>query len=236
MSTALISKVAIPTPLLNTVIDAFDMLRIGVLLATNTGELLFSNETATHILNSADGLAVDEKGRLTVVATDEPRFEIGAGGFRRLASMARKRNGLILSVARPSGKGTFTLTLRPFSSENLASESEIGTCMVLVHDSEHPVLDGTEGIREFYGLTQAEARVACLIMEGRTAEDCASFLGVRRSTVKMHLQNLYGKTGVQRQAELVALMFKSFGNVFCRPCVPTKMRPQFPACSRDAAC
>ena len=52
-------------------------------------------------------------------------------------------------------------------------------------------------------------------MQGKTTEDCIHHLGIRRTTIKMHLCNLYGKTGVQRQGELVSLLFKSFGNLRC---------------------
>jgi DNA-binding CsgD family transcriptional regulator len=48
-------------------------------------------------------------------------------------------------------------------------------------------------------------------MEGMALEDCGDELGIRRTTVRMHLRNIFAKTGARRQGELVALLLKSIG-------------------------
>jgi DNA-binding CsgD family transcriptional regulator len=57
-----------------------------------------------------------------------------------------------------------------------------------------------------FDLTPAEARVARAIVEGNTIESFSSTLGVSRETVRAQLKSVFAKTGVQRQAELVALL------------------------------
>jgi DNA-binding CsgD family transcriptional regulator len=42
-------------------------------------------------------------------------------------------------------------------------------------------------------------------MAGRTLTDAAAALGVARSTAKTHLDNIFSKTGVARQADLIRL-------------------------------
>ena len=51
-----------------------------------------------------------------------------------------------------------------------------------------------------------EARVARAIIVGQTVESFSSSLGVSRETVRAQLKSVFAKTGVQRQAELVALL------------------------------
>ena len=57
-----------------------------------------------------------------------------------------------------------------------------------------------------FDLTPAEARVARAIIVGQTVESFSSSLGVSRETVRAQLKSVFAKTGVQRQAELVALL------------------------------
>jgi DNA-binding CsgD family transcriptional regulator len=66
-------------------------------------------------------------------------------------------------------------------------------------------------LRQLYGFTSTEAQLANLLMEGMALEDCGDELGIRRTTVRMHLRNIFAKTGARRQGELVALLLKSIG-------------------------
>lgn len=57
-----------------------------------------------------------------------------------------------------------------------------------------------------FDLTPAEARVTRAIVEGQTIESFSSRVGVSRETIRAQLKSVFAKTGVQRQAELVALL------------------------------
>ena len=57
-----------------------------------------------------------------------------------------------------------------------------------------------------FDLTPAEARVASLMVEGRSVGDIAVAQGVTENAVRMHLKAIYAKTGVNRQAQLVSLL------------------------------
>ncbi|MEQ1771073.1 MAG: helix-turn-helix transcriptional regulator [Devosia sp.] len=52
------------------------------------------------------------------------------------------------------------------------------------------------------GLTPAEARVALLYANGRTAREAAQELGISEHTAKSALKHVYGKLGVRKQSEL----------------------------------
>jgi DNA-binding CsgD family transcriptional regulator len=53
--------------------------------------------------------------------------------------------------------------------------------------------------------------MANLLMEGRTLDECCQQLAIRRSTGRTHVQHLFEKVGVQRQSELVSVLWKSIG-------------------------
>ena len=56
-----------------------------------------------------------------------------------------------------------------------------------------------------FGLTSAEAQVLTSLLAGRTRAETAAHLGITLATTKTHLINIFAKTGVKRQAELMRL-------------------------------
>lgn len=57
-----------------------------------------------------------------------------------------------------------------------------------------------------FDLTPAEARIASLLVEGKSVESVAAAQGVTENTVRMHLKSVFAKTGVNRQSQLVSLL------------------------------
>lgn len=66
--------------------------------------------------------------------------------------------------------------------------------------------DDTAMLRALFGLSPAEADVAIGIVGGETLERLALRRGVRLSTVKTQLENIFAKTGTQSQRDLVRLI------------------------------
>ena len=61
-------------------------------------------------------------------------------------------------------------------------------------------------IRPVFDLTDREADVTCLLAEGVDLASISRRLRISRGTVRSYLKNVFEKTGVTRQAELVALL------------------------------
>ena len=57
-----------------------------------------------------------------------------------------------------------------------------------------------------HGITRAEARLASMLADGMSMEEAAEALLVSIQTVRSQLKSVFAKTGVTRQAELVALL------------------------------
>lgn len=56
------------------------------------------------------------------------------------------------------------------------------------------------------GLSRSEARISALIYAGLSLREVALKIGIGQSTVKTHLQNVFGKTHISKQTELVKLV------------------------------
>ena len=68
-----------------------------------------------------------------------------------------------------------------------------------------------EGLRVMFGLTPAECRVALLLGDGHAPKDIASMAGVSVDTVRSQIKSIFGKTGVNRQGDLIRLMLNNAG-------------------------
>jgi len=56
-----------------------------------------------------------------------------------------------------------------------------------------------------FGLTPAETRVLAGLPAGRKLAETATALGVAVTTARTHLDSIFAKTGLSRQAELMLL-------------------------------
>lgn len=61
-------------------------------------------------------------------------------------------------------------------------------------------------LRDHFGLTDAQARLAIEIAKGHGLKACARRLGIAETTARSHLRQIFDKTGTRRQAEFVRLV------------------------------
>jgi len=192
---------------------ALDLLNIGVVVCGSSGEMLVANDTAQEILRSRDGLELDAHGVLCATCQGGASL---AGVIQQVARTAR--NGAdnsnvdsAFAVGRPSRKRALTLFVRAVNAKAEPPADHEAAALVMILDAALPVEATELELRQLYGFTSTEAQLANLLMEGMALEDCGDELGIRRTTVRMHLRNIFAKTGARRQGELVALLLKSIG-------------------------
>jgi DNA-binding CsgD family transcriptional regulator len=63
-------------------------------------------------------------------------------------------------------------------------------------------------LRSAFRLTEAEARLATQLAFGNSLEKVADQFGIVKDTARAQLKSIFVKTGVHRQAELVAMLAK----------------------------
>jgi DNA-binding CsgD family transcriptional regulator len=65
---------------------------------------------------------------------------------------------------------------------------------------------GLDGLQERFGLTERQAEVAKLLVEGATAKRVAAALGIRTNTARNHIQAVLSRMGVSSKSELPVLL------------------------------
>lgn len=68
-------------------------------------------------------------------------------------------------------------------------------------------------LRDLFGFTPAETRIANALLAGERVEDVATRLDVRPDTVRGHIKRMLAKTGTRRQSDLVCRLASAVPNL-----------------------
>lgn len=191
-----------------------DRLSVGVLLFDAHSRLTFANCAARRILKEEDGLKLKHSfndSSLGEIIIDKKRSQdalasaLGSAvspGILHTAHFSRA-----MTVPRPSGRQDYLLNFSSLAVQNeFGSGDDAPRAIAFITDSDQPIsLDG-ELLKEAYGLTVAEVRLAEILVECLTIDETADRLGVGRSTVKTQLQCIYAKTKTNNRAKLIKLI------------------------------
>lgn len=177
---------------------AFNQLRVGLAVADAHGRVSLSNRSFSAIVMSGDGLCLRHAELHAVRPSDDARLRAAIA-----AVVERAQPEAAVSLARPSGRRPYALAVRPLSDDDPAH------VLLVMSDPAQPAAVAPHLAAALYGLTQAESAVAARIAAGETLEYMARELGISMSTCRTHLEKVFRKTGVQRQAALVRELLTS---------------------------
>lgn len=183
---------------------AMNRVPIGVMMLSDDGRILFANNEAEQRLAAHEGITSGSDGRLLFEsAISRHQFQAVVG---ELASITHSTPPSSLLIRR--------------SDTSVPPVQILHLCALLTRESGAasarwiaflcPVARGDFGplemrlIQILLGLTPAEARVVVELRRTCNLEAVAIALGVAPSTVKTHLKHAFEKTGIHKQAELLA--------------------------------
>ena len=189
--------------------DVLDGSPHGVLVLDAAGRVRHLNPAAEAILARADGLELS-RGALVAATTDVTRALQALVAAAGDPDAALRRGGSV-ALPRPSQASPLLVTVAPARTSRLSVFGAGPAVIVSVTDPEAAVDLPEPFLRQLFGLTPAEARVALKLLEGCDPRQAAAALGLSFYTVRAHLVRIFGKTGTGRQAELVRLLMRASG-------------------------
>jgi DNA-binding CsgD family transcriptional regulator/PAS domain-containing protein len=183
--------------------EALDALRCAVVLTDTRGAILHANNSAERMLRnggpvqgtdgilkaSAASAASELRTAIALAAQDEAR--IG-------------KTGLAIRLNEPDVPPVFAHVL-PLTGSELRTRLQPEAVAAVFIGAPPDGQDGADVTAAAYGLTPAETRVLASLLAGRTLAETATALGIAAATAKTHLDNIFAKTGVTRQADLMRL-------------------------------
>jgi DNA-binding CsgD family transcriptional regulator/PAS domain-containing protein len=187
---------------------ALDALDLPALVVDSDARVRLSNAKAGALLAIGD-MRTDREGRLRMQdahADSRVRQSIAAVLSRRNAGSEfciRTQDGLLWAV----------MTMLPIASDSLGgcangwmSGQESLVLVVVRRLGADVPRESDLLLRDAFGLTQAEARLAARLASGMSLEDAALGLGVTKETARSQLKQVFAKTDMHRQPELVVLL------------------------------
>jgi len=180
---------------------AFDMLDCALLIVTDEGKVEYRNRLATALLRDGLGGLRLVGGVLTATPgkTRDTLAEV-----IRLACTGLQAGGVCLTQPGVPPERWLRIAVAPVYFGGPARNAT--RAAVWIVNTGPPALPSEDLLGALFGLTRAEARLARGVLTGSTAAEYARQVGVRMATVRTQLHSIFVKTGVTRQAELVALL------------------------------
>lgn len=182
---------------------ALEYLDRGALLVGTNGLVRTANGMADMIVSDGDGLTLKD-GKLGCANSSETAAlnRLIAQSVRGLAV----RDEGMLQVSRSGGRAPLLVQCLPFPTSNWWPGFTQQLAMIFVTDPDARMQQSTERLRQRYGLTPAEARLAWEIVKGGGRKNAAEKRGISVATARSQLTSIFDKTGVRRQSELVRLL------------------------------
>ena len=188
-----------------TVTALLDNPRIGVLHLDRRGQIIAVNDRARSILRHGDGLS-DRDGVLLGARKAADRLHLEG-----LVASALPVGGAIavsgsMLLGRSSGLPPFVVHVKPVAVPQPDYGARHVAALVLIVEpgSQHRI--DPDLVARILGLTPMESRVAAGLAEGRSVDEMAGAMGNTKHAVYWHLQRIYRKLSISRQAELVRLV------------------------------
>jgi DNA-binding CsgD family transcriptional regulator/PAS domain-containing protein len=176
-------------------------LGLAVVVLDRGMRIVSSNPLADHVLGAGEGL-VRRGDQLAFAAPDHQRT-VAALLAGNAAPAAEPPPLTRFRVPRPV-HGDIVVTARPLDVRAIHAGTGAIALFLARPGPEAPT--DPQSLRDLLGLTPAEARLAAALAEGSTLVDAARRLGIAHNTAKVQLRSVFAKTGVNRQAQLVALL------------------------------
>lgn len=177
----------------------------GVFVVDGRGCVLHANGVADRLLSRDDGITLGE-GRLQFrdkrATAAFSSALLGVTALTLRDEPAQSFPSLRTAEGRP-----YLVTVRAVSlpETELAPPGQAKALVFVRDPSELSDLDD-ELLRQSFGLTNAETKLASLVDRGLTLEEVAARRGVAITTVRTQLYSLMDKLGVNRQAQLIRLL------------------------------
>jgi DNA-binding CsgD family transcriptional regulator len=185
--------------------DTLSGLAAGVFLVDENARIVFANRSGQIMLEDERILRQQD---LVLTAVDPmagttlPEIIASAGG----GDTALGVTGIALPLSAPPEPWLAHILPLTSGIRRDAGITYAAVAAVFVHKASLETPSAMETMSKLYGLTPGELRVLAALSEVGGISEAAEVVGISEATVKTHLQRLFGKTGTNRQAELVKLV------------------------------
>jgi DNA-binding CsgD family transcriptional regulator len=184
----------------NDLAAGLNRLQTAVILLGGDGSCIFLNDAAEQIISQKDGLHVRCSRLFASLSHELAQLQ----ALVRQATTRKDLWGGTMLVSR-RGRKPLQVSVNSFPAQNSQLPNR-ATAIVLIADPDRQRTPTPEMLRDLYGLTNAESRIAVALSEGKELRRVCEEASIAYNTGRAHLRSIFSKTGARRQAELVTLV------------------------------
>jgi len=181
---------------------ALQCVSVAVVVLARDRKILFANPAADRLLAHPGAAPVRERR----LCASEPAqtAALDAALAACLTHHFDDRISLAVRLSGPAGAGVVARIVPP-PAKTPGGQRACAVAMLLQEGA--PPADLRQTVAALYGLTPAEIELVAALSDGATLEIFAERRGVRAATVKSQLLSVFAKTGTNRQAQLMRLLY-----------------------------
>lgn len=189
-------------------VAAFDRLALGAVMVDERARPIIVNRLAERILAAGDGVRVTSGALCADSHAATARLHAAIRDTTREAAATGRTRSAGLRLARARRAAPLDVIVVSLAGPRWGASSGGPAAVVFIADPERTHVTPERLLRDLYGLTPAEARLAVRLAHGRSLTAAAADVGVSRNTAHTQLSSIYAKTGATTQPELVRLLHR----------------------------
>jgi DNA-binding CsgD family transcriptional regulator len=189
--------------------SALNRLKVGTFLLDGSGKILDINDTGQDIVHRHGDILV-RAGRLTFARradNDRLRSSISTILARRL-SEPDGHHDIALRIEGGDAE-SYGILISPIPITDSYQNDNMPSAIIFLRDAACQQSVPEHLVTELFGLIPSEARLAALLIEGFTLVEAAEKLSLTETTARTYASRIFGKTGINRQADLTRLFLNS---------------------------
>ncbi len=200
----------------NAFADAINQFMLGTLILDRAGKIVASNRVARDTIEQYTALGV-QKGCLVITdkhtnkqlykALDNIEHSQADGSPVPHPPMPRT---ITVKLDSTRALGLMVRSVRP---EDALAHPVRAHAVVFISDSQGKREISADALKELFGFTGSESKVAAYLANGHTLNEAAQALSISVNTTKSHARNIYEKTGVNKQTKFIQLVSNSVARV-----------------------
>jgi DNA-binding CsgD family transcriptional regulator len=195
-------------------IECLEKISENIIVVDKTGKIVYLNKNAKNLIEQDNGLQISRDGMLTaILAHETKKLRILCQSVFNPDINSKINFGGILQISRSAGLRPLSVVISPFSEQNSGNFSSETFALLFINDPHQKVERLEPILREMYGLTAAEAKIAAILAQGNSLNEACQTLSIKQNTVRTHLKRIFSKTDTNRQSELVKLVLSSPANL-----------------------
>lgn len=181
-------------------IETLNTLSSGIAILDMQGHVLFANATAARLVRQR-----------TIFKTSAPRplalCHAGSNdALRKAIQCACRSSSVALQLRDSEASAVISAVVLPLPSAKPWSRWQRPRVLLAMNELIRSQAIPHRWLSQMFGLTHAEASVTNWLVSGRSIDEYAQHRGVSLETARSQLKAVLSKTGMSRQAQLVAAL------------------------------